>query len=101
MLCGKYLVGSKLDFREVDYGVIGSVSDYKNSSCIIVKTLNPDYYLLFGSVKLVITESGSALSHLSIVAREQGIPVFLLDKPLREIKKNGKLSISDNCVKVI
>jgi len=71
------LVNNKLDISDIDYKIINSLNDFDDiSKCIIIKTLNPDYYLLFGSIKLIITENGSALSHLAIVARENNLGFF-------------------------
>ena len=83
------------------YKVINSVQDFEEGyTSLFVKTLDPDYYLLFNSIKLIITEYGSALSHLAIVGRENNIPIFLAENIISKIPKKGVFSIKNNIVEV-
>jgi len=82
---GKFLTG-KSDFPETSYEVVQGVREVK-SKAIVVKILNPDYYLLLGSINLIITENGSELSHLAIVAREQGVSIVLVQDIIKRIGK--------------
>jgi len=97
---GKFIVGSNTAVSKLKYKVINGIEDFDKCSCIVVKTLNPDFYLLFSSIKLIVTEAGSALSHLAIVAREHNIPVFLAENITERIPKEGTLSINNNEIQV-
>lgn len=85
----------EIPLSNLKYERIQSIEEFHGSACIVVKSLHPDYYLLFGSVKLIITETGSALSHLAILAREHNIPVFLAEKAAK-IPTKGTVSIRGN-----
>ncbi len=100
-LKGEYLNGENLNIEDIKYKVINSIKDYEDKyTCIVVKNLNPDYYLLFGSVRLIITENGSSLSHLAIVGREQGIPILRVKGITNRIAKYGELSINSEIIRV-
>jgi len=96
---GKYLVKSNSHLPQINYRIIRSigVSIGDVPPCIVVENLNPDYYLLFGSLKLIVTENGSVLSHLAIIAREYHISVFLSNEEIIEkITEEGTLSLKEN-----
>lgn len=44
---------------------------------VVVRALSPDLGGRLGSVAGIVAESGSTLSHLAILAREQGVPVVV------------------------
>ena len=95
---GKFLTG-KSDFPETSYEVVQGVREVK-SKAIIVRSLNPDYYLLLGSINLIITENGSELSHLAIVAKEQNVSIFLAEDIIKKINKKGKLAIKNEILEI-
>lgn len=96
---GRFLVESNFKILNIRYNVINSIEDFeKDCRCIIVRSLNPDYYLLLGSIDLIVTERGSVLSHLAIVARENGIPVFLTEEIISEMPEKGILSIKGDII---
>ena len=99
---GTYLLKEyPLDIQS-NYQVINNVIDYdKTSKCIIVKSLNPDYYLLFGSLDIIITEKGSALSHLAIVGMEYGVPIIRIDEIISKIPEKGVVSVKNNVINLI
>ena len=98
---GEFLAGSGLKFSGMKYKVIDSIKDFEKAcDCIIVKSLSPDYSILLGSLKLIIAEAGSALSHLAIVGREQSIPILLVEDIISRIPKSGALSINGNVVEI-
>lgn len=94
---GAFLVPPKKDnLKKLKYQVIKKVSDYKKGTkVIVVSHLDPDLYLLFGSIKLIVTEKGSVLSHLSILAREHELPVFLQKALIKTIGKVGVVSVKN------
>jgi phosphohistidine swiveling domain-containing protein len=85
--------------NNLTYEIINKIKE-PTAETIIIKTLNPDYYLLLGKIKLIITENGSALSHLAIVAREQNIPVLLVENIINNIPEKGSLTIKNETVKI-
>ena len=98
---GVSLVSADTVMRDIRYTVITAPQDYERSyPCIIVKGLNPDYYLLFGSLQLIITEEGGVLSHLAIVAREHNVPIIVAENILSQIPKRGVLSIKNQMIEV-
>ena len=51
----KLLTNSSTNLSNINFGIIDSIQDYDDFEAIIIKNLNPDFYLLFGSIKLIIT----------------------------------------------
>ena len=94
---GKFIVQPSKSLTSLKYKKINEIDDIK-CSCIVVKTLNPDYYLLFSKLKLIITETGSPLSHLAILAREHNIPIFLAET--KNIPDEGTLSILNDEIQI-
>jgi len=93
MLIAKALVeGQALD-GTFTYSKINEVSDYHGEQCIVVKTLDPDYSLLLGDVQVIMSENGSALSHLAILAMEYGKTIILINGTTA-FKRKGRLKIS-------
>lgn len=94
---GKYLIRSEFNTLEVPYEVIEGIDEYEGKApCIVVRCLLPDYSLLFGSVRLIVAENGSALSHLATIAREYGAAVFLsCDKITTSIPQTGMLTLEE------
>ena len=85
------------DFTDLTFQVIHTVMDYtKGVEAVWIPRLNPDFILLFGSVSIFICRSGSALSHLAILAREYKKPIFLVKEEYADIPKNGRLSVMDS-----
>ena len=96
---GLFLVLPKkgLVLRNVNYQEINNILEYRiGTQVVIVPRLNSDYFILFGSIRLIICRNGSALSHLAILGREYDIPIFIPEKIPHKIPKSGKLSISEN-----
>ncbi|MEE9525354.1 MAG: PEP-utilizing enzyme [Candidatus Woesearchaeota archaeon] len=97
----KQLTGQDAVTSNTKYKVINSVQDFEDGyTSLFVKTLDPDYYMLFNSIRLIITEHGSSLSHLAIVGREYNIPIFLVENIISKIPKKGILSIKNNMLEV-
>lgn len=85
----------------VKYQVIDSVREFDEKlRCIVVRHLSPDYYLLFSFIDLIITENGSRLSHLAILALEYNRPVFLCNNIISGIAPLGSLSIHGKTITV-
>lgn len=95
------LTDIELNCKDISYQIISHVFDYSgDAQAIIVNTLNPDYYLLFSNIKLIICENGSTLSHLAIVGRENNIPIYLADNLIKQIPQTGNLSLDNQILKI-
>jgi hypothetical protein len=93
-LKGKLLVMGKRTEGVFDYQVLQKLEEYKiGSKIIIIPRLDPDYTLLLNNIDIIISPSGSQLSHLSIVSREYGKTIILCEDIQRIDKKRGKLRI--------
>ena len=78
---GQFLATSKNNLinRKFRIQKLDQVFEYNQKyKAILIPSLHSDFSLIISSVTICITCSGSLLSHLAIVAREQGIPVFLI-----------------------
>lgn len=99
---GQFLVKKDRPIERIKYQVIREVGEFKKSArCIVVPMLSPDYYLLFSFVDLIITERGSALSHLAIVGMEHGLPIYRAEDIIAQIPKEGLLRIDSDVVEVL
>ncbi|MBL7157094.1 MAG: hypothetical protein ISS92_02900 [Candidatus Omnitrophica bacterium] len=98
---GHFLIPAAADFPSVKYKVISAVTEFESGcSSIVVESLNPDYYLLFGQIELIVAERGGALAHLAILAGEYNIPIFMCDGLCSRIPPKGVLSISGNTLEI-
>lgn len=98
---GTFLVEGAAPNSPSKYKVIRSVSDYTSGyRCIIVPNLNIDYYMLFGSIDFIVTETGGVLSHLAIVGREHGIPIFRAQDIISQVPDKGHLAIKDDTLEI-
>ncbi|MBT3720825.1 hypothetical protein HN789_07690 [archaeon] len=93
-LKGKLIVKGILKNTNLSYELVNSIFDYKNSNTIIIPFLNPDYTIILNKLDVIISNSGSALSHLAVVAREYNKSVIILEKDFPKIKKYGNLKLS-------
>ena len=95
------LVNINLIKSSFTYQVIVQVKDFNTKhDCILVNGLNPDYFLLFGHIKLIISKNGSKLSHLAILAREHGVSILLIDNIPEQIAKRGLLVVKEDNLKI-
>ena len=98
---GNFLVKVYPAIPNIKYKVINDLRDFERSyRCIVVRNLNPDYYLLFNSINLIVTERGSALSHLAIIGMEYNLPIILAKNIISKIPKEGMLSVKDSIIEV-
>ncbi len=96
---GRFLVNKPMPKVSLKYMVVSGVESFdKKYNCIVSKVLNIDYYLLFNHIDLIITERGSALSHLSIVALEYGMPIILVEDIMLDIANEGVLLLENNII---
>ena len=93
---GKLLIRSCLRTDKLKYQVLKRIFDFKKCDCIIIEYLNPDFTMLLNSIQVIITERGSRLSHLAIVAREYNRTVIQVNGIMSGVPKIGKLSINYN-----
>lgn len=66
-----------------------SVDTPVNGSILVTKKTDPGWTILFPMLKGIITETGSTLSHASIIARELGIPCITGVNHCTTILKTG------------
>jgi len=89
------ITNSNTLLNRLKYKRISLLGDYiPGMECILVKTLHPDYYLLFNNIKAIVTENGSKLSHLAILAREWQMPIYLSEEPLDNLPLEGNILIN-------
>jgi len=93
---GTIIVGELSAEDLIGYQMLSRVTDYNTSPCIIVRSLNPDFSVILNKIRLIITEHGSPLAHLSLIAMEYGKIIIRLDQPLEEIPPCGTLSMTGN-----
>ncbi|MBU4347808.1 hypothetical protein L6249_00205 [Candidatus Parcubacteria bacterium] len=58
----------------------------KEKIILVVPAITPDLVIYFNSIKALISEIGSALSHGSILAREYGLPTIILENATQLFK---------------
>lgn len=93
ILKGNFIVKQNIENKIYKYEVVDNILNYEGNECIIVYNLNPDFTLLLNKLSLIITEKGSQLSHLAIIAREYEKPVLFVENITKKIPKKGELSI--------
>jgi phosphohistidine swiveling domain-containing protein len=93
ILKGNFIVKKDIENRRYKYEIVDDILDYKGNECIIVHNLNPDFTLFLNNLSLIITEKGSPLSHLAIIAREYEKPVLAVENITKKIPERGELSI--------
>jgi len=91
---GKLLVGPSITNREFKYQIIKEVFDFDKADCIIVNYLNPDFTILLSNIRFIISEKGSVLSHLAIIAREYKKSIIVVEKVSKGIPKKGKICLN-------
>lgn len=62
---------------------------------LVVRTLDPTLAPLLARVAGIVSETGSPLSHLAILAREQGVPVVVGHRSIGEILTEGDIVVVD------
>ncbi len=90
---GKIIVDNLLQNVEINYEKIESIEDYEGSECIIVNVMDPDLFLIFGKVNVIISKRGSKLSHLAILAREYKKTVIIADCSDENISQTGNIRL--------
>ena len=97
-----FLVRNHLESKIFYFQKINSLLDYSNkkNKAILVDFLDPDYYLLFPHIELVISRKGSMLSHLSVLAREQKISILQYNWPSK-IPDRGEVEVDVENTKLI
>ena len=96
---GKYLVNSEGFYGELRYQKVKEILDYKEGhKCIIVRYLNPDFTILLDNINVIITQKGSELAHLSIMARENCKDIILLEK---DIFDQGRIIVPEDPLGIV
>lgn len=73
-----------------------STDDMKRNYYVI-PSLSSDFLSLLPSCRALLTCSGSQLSHLAILAREQQIPIFLIqNKEYNDLDDTGTFTLKSN-----
>jgi phosphohistidine swiveling domain-containing protein len=57
----------------------GQITKHRSDVILLTEYLTPDLIALFPYIKGIISRNGGLLSHLSIMAREYGLPVIIVD----------------------
>ncbi|MDF1498036.1 MAG: PEP/pyruvate-binding domain-containing protein [Patescibacteria group bacterium] len=68
--------------------------DFKKGSIIISKALSPNLAILIRKSAGIVSENGSSLSHVSIIAREACVPCFVQAKIDSKIKNGQYLELN-------
>lgn len=85
----------------MSFSKIDDISQYINADVsaskkrlYVVPTLSADYFLLFSTATAIVTFAGSPLSHLSLLAREHNVPVFLAENnEFSSIPESGECTL--------
>ncbi len=91
---GKLLVGSNIVNKKFNYQVVKEVFDFQKADCIVVDYLNPDFTILLSNIRFIISERGSVLSHLAIIAREYKKSIIVVEKITNKIPKKGEMFLN-------
>ncbi len=95
------LVGPIHQIKSIPYEIIETIKPKKTLPVIIVRNLHPDFFLYFSYVSLIITEAGSKLSHLAILAHDFQKQIIICPDIISQIpNKTGLVSISQTEVLV-
>ncbi len=78
----------------IDYQTMGHISEFTGSPCVIVRSLDPDFSIILHKVRLIITEQGSPLAHLALIALEYGKTIIRLNEASGPVPPRGKLAIT-------
>ena len=93
---GVFFLKPPYEEAEFDYQVVNDIIHYdSNYSCIIVKALYYDLSLFLDGLSLIITEKGSRVSHITLMARERNIPIIKIPKIINMIPSLGRLIIKN------
>ena len=68
----------------------------KKNEIIIITDFSPNIVMLFSLVKGVVSEKGTRLAHLAVVARERNIPVLGQVANVTKTVKNGQRVVLDS-----
>lgn len=85
-ICGGEVIGKVLIFNNNEVIQISS----KEKNILVVPAITPDLVIYFNSIAAIITETGSSLSHGSILAREYGLPTIIIENAC-QIFCNGSI----------
>ena len=91
---GKLLIGSNIVNQKFNYQVVKEVFDFQKADCIVVDYLNPDFTILLSNIRFIVSERGSVLSHLAIIAREYRKSIILVEKIVDKIPKKGEMFLN-------
>ena len=91
---GKLLVGPNIVNKKFNYQVVKKVFDFQKADCIVVDYLNPDFTILLSNIRFIISERGSVLSHLAIIAREYRKSIIVVEKITSKIPKKGEMFLN-------
>ncbi|MFH1642960.1 MAG: PEP-utilizing enzyme [Nanoarchaeota archaeon] len=91
---GEFVTKVPLNKQEFNYQFIDDLRDFKEGDCIVVKYLDPDFSMLLSDIQLIVTENGSSLSHLAIIAMEYGKCIIRVKDITNNIKNRGKLILN-------
>ncbi|GAA1685456.1 PEP/pyruvate-binding domain-containing protein [Fodinicola feengrottensis] len=68
---------------------------------LVCPATNPSWSVLFASISALVTESGGALSHPAIIAREFGIPAVVATGCATSVLRDGQIVTVDGSLGVV
>ncbi len=68
----------------------GAATDLPEDTILVARAASPDHAVLIGKVKGIVTDIGSATSHLASVAREFGVPAIFNAENATTVLRQGQ-----------
>jgi phosphohistidine swiveling domain-containing protein len=100
-LKGISITGMEFEGRALIYHSERDLERSDSSTIIIAKHASPNLVMAFSKSRGIITETGGLLSHLAIVAREQGFPLVLQARDAAQLIADGDLLRIDAAGKIV
>lgn len=95
MIISKLLTKNYLSNYNYKYKKLKNVLDYNSEKCILIDSLLIDYGMILDDIELVITKTGSKLSHLTIVANEKEVTILKIkEKDYNGLSQSGEFIVN-------
>lgn len=99
-LKGISVTGIEFEGRALIYTSEKDLERSDSSTIIIAKHASPNLVMAFTKSRGIVTETGGLLSHLAIVAREQGFPLIVQARDATSLLKDDDLLAVDSQGKI-
>jgi len=73
----------------------GTMGKFPKGGVLVVRQAHPEYAVLLGRARAVISETGTVLGHLATVAREVGVPAIFNAKDATKTLRDGMVVTVD------